>query len=198
VPKLPVPTEEEVVKKNPKILTLHPLIRPRCIQHVILCYKAGVPIRITQGKRTFEEQEALWKKGRILIPGSDPKNDGNWIASEGKVVTKVRKWGWHTMDQITGSCAYDVVLLIVNADGSVKAVTWEKGDRDGDGLDDWKEVADLGLEAGMDAGYYWTKFMDVPHFERHRGLDMLAAISRYERDLDVLTGRKIPGDTMMA
>jgi len=198
MPKLPVPTEEEVVKKNPKILTLHPLIRSRCIQHVILCYKAGVPIRITQGKRTFTEQQNLWMKGRVLRPGGKWENDGDWIPDDRKIVTKVRKWGWHTVDQSTGACAYDVVLLIVNADGSVKAVTWEKGDRDGDGIDDWREVADLGLEAGMDAGYYWTRFIDVPHFERHRGLDMLAAISRSERKLDVLTGRAIPGDTMMA
>jgi len=198
MPKLAVPTEEEVVKKNPKILTLHPLIRPRCIQHVILCYKAGVPIRITQGQRTFEEQDNLWQKGRVLRPGGNWANDGDWIENPKKIVTRVRKWGWHTVDQATGACAYDVALLIVNADGVVKAVTWEKGDRDGDGIDDWREVADRGLEAGMDAGFFWTKFMDVPHFERHRGLDMLAAISRSERNLDVLTGRAIPGDTMMA
>lgn len=198
MPKLAVPTEEEVIKKNPKILTLHPLIRPRCIQHVILCYRAGVPIRITQGKRTFDEQEGLWKKARVLRPGGNSANDGDWIEDPKRIVTRVRKWGWHTVDQSTGACAYDVVLLIVNADGSVKTVTWEKGDRDGDGIDDWREVADLGLEAGMDAGFFWTKFIDVPHFERHRGLDMLAAISRSERNLDVLTGQKIPGDTRTA
>ena len=44
--------------------------------------------------------------------------------------------------------------------------------------------------------------MDVPHFERHQGLDMIAAISRSERNLDVLTGKThqvtVAGDTMMA
>ena len=195
MPKIQVPTPEEVVRFNPKIKTLLPAIQQKCIRHVILCYKAGVPIRITQGRRTFQEQEQLWLKGRDLVRGV-PDND--YIVAEGKIVTKVRKYGWHTLDQVEGALAYDVVLLILNSNGTTKTVTWEKGDRDQDGIDDWKEVADLGVEAGMDAGFYWKKFMDVPHFERHQGLLMADAIRRHEGGLYVASGKPIPKDTGMA
>lgn len=175
-----VPTLDEVLKLNPKLLKLHPNVQPFFVKHVQEAYRRDVPIRYYDTHRTFDQQFELFKKGRALV-------GGEWIVVDPKkVVTNVRKFGWHTVDPTTGVCAGDFALLI-----GLKQVTWDKGDRDGDGVDDWYEAADAGRSVGLNMGFFWKKFVDGPHAERHQGLDMEQAITRYEQGLDVVTGSRL-------
>lgn len=47
---------------------LEPVTRERCVKFLQECAKYGTPVIVTQTFRSFEEQEALYAKGRAL-PG---------------------------------------------------------------------------------------------------------------------------------
>lgn len=184
--KLSTPQMAEVLALNPLIKTLHPFMQPLCTQHVMESYMHGFPARVVQAFRSPEEQYALWLKGRDLEKG-DPDNE--YIVDMGAVVTHL-KIGWHNF-----GLAYDLGLLrtveaVSPATKTRIVVTFDpKVDLNHDGIVDWKELADLGVELGLTAGYYWVGFQDTDHFERHRGLTLADATRRFKGGLDVATGQ---------
>ncbi|WP_338532555.1 M15 family metallopeptidase [Paenibacillus peoriae] len=111
-------------------------------------YVCGVPIVITQGLRTIDEQNGLYAQGRT---------------KSGQIVTNARGgYSYHNF-----GVAIDFVLLL--PDG--KNVSWDmQRDGDGDGIADWDEVVAEAKRIGWNWGGDWRSFKDYPHFEMTFGL----------------------------
>lgn len=94
---------------------------------------------VTCGERTWDEQHALYLKGRRGIKG------------EGKVTT---------VD--SGDSAHNYAIAVDGAydtDNNKSGLqpSWEKPEM--------KIWADAGCAVGLDAGYYWDNFFDGPHLQ---------------------------------
>ncbi|MBY0023737.1 peptidoglycan L-alanyl-D-glutamate endopeptidase CwlK [Paenibacillus jamilae] len=111
-------------------------------------YACGVPIVITQGLRTIDEQNGLYAQGRT---------------KPGQIVTNARGgYSYHNF-----GVAIDFALLL--PDG--KNVSWDmRRDGDGDGIADWDEVVAEAKRIGWNWGGDWRSFKDYPHFEMTFGL----------------------------
>jgi peptidoglycan L-alanyl-D-glutamate endopeptidase CwlK len=128
-----------------RINLLHPSIREEVRRLVNECNNALTKhsqMRITQGLRTFAEQDALYAQSRTK-PGP-------------KVTNAKGGQSYHNY-----GLAIDFCLIL---DG--KEVSWDTTkDFDQDGMADWIEVARIFQREG----YKWGKaFNDLPHFEKSK------------------------------
>lgn len=141
-------TLSEVQAKSAPIISRlgNEAVRIGALKLVERCYKRGVGIRITQGLRTIEEQNALYAQGRTVFPGP--------------IVTNARGGqSYHNF-----SLAIDFVLIKGGYD--------MKYDGDSDGLADWVEVVTEAKALGFAWGGDWKSFKDNPHFEMTFGLSL--------------------------
>lgn len=109
---------------------------------VIRCLTAGLPILITQTKRTELEQQALWEQGRTR---------------PGKVVTNARPGdSAHCPPHDFSGLAFDVAFRVLETG----EVTWNPPEGR-----TWEEVGAIGEALGLEWGGRWTGFQDKPHFQ---------------------------------
>lgn len=122
---------------------LHPKVNKAKQQLIQNCRKRGISIRITQGIRTFKEQDQLYAKGRTQ-PGQ--------IVTHAKGGQSYHNYG----------LAIDFVVL----DPKTQKPNWDKNfDGNQNGRSDWEEVGEEGKKLGFEWGGDWTKFPDYPHLE---------------------------------
>ncbi len=148
------PTQNQIEK-------LHPSVRSEVTQIVLDCDVAltgKAKVRITQGLRTFAEQDALFQQGRT---------------TKGKKVTNakagqsVHNYGF----------AVDICLII---DG--KTASWETTkDWDNDQVADWFECVKIFAKHGWEWGGNWKTFKDLPHFDK-RGFNDWKKLSKMKLD----------------
>lgn len=136
-------------KSASRLSGLIPVVATAAVALIDRCYARGVSVIITQGLRTFAEQNALYAQGRNGNPG--------------RIVTNARGgYSYHNF-----GVAIDFALLL--PDG--KSVSWDMArDGDGDRNADWNEVVAVAKELGFAWGGDWTSFKDYPHFEMTFGL----------------------------
>lgn len=129
-----------------RIQKLHPSIREemeKIITECDLALTGKAKVRITQGLRTFKEQNNLYAIGRTK-PGAKVTN-----AKGGQ---SVHNFGF----------AVDICLII---DG--KTASWDTvKDWDNDTIADWYECVKIFAKYGWDWGGNWKKFKDLPHFDK--------------------------------
>lgn len=139
-----------------RIEKLHPLVREEVKQIIKDCDEAlsgRAKVRITQGLRSFEEQEKLYAIGRI---------------TSGKKVTNA-KAGQSIHNY---GLAVDICMMI---DG--KTASWDTAkDWDNDQVADWYECVKIFAKYGWDWGGNWKTFKDLPHFEKKEILTEKEAI----------------------
>ncbi|SHE67332.1 M15 family metallopeptidase [Chryseobacterium takakiae] len=139
-----------------RIEKLHPLVREEVQQIIKDCDEAlsgRAKVRITQGLRSFEEQEKLYAIGRI---------------TSGKKVTNA-KAGQSIHNY---GLAVDICMMI---DG--KTASWDTAkDWDNDQVADWYECVKIFAKYGWDWGGNWKTFKDLPHFEKKEILTEKEAI----------------------
>ncbi|WP_404303595.1 M15 family metallopeptidase [Paenibacillus sp. DP01] len=140
--------EQVRAKSANRIAGLSELQRKAAELLIDFAYACGVPIVITQGLRTIDEQNGLYAQGRT---------------KPGQIVTNARGgYSYHNF-----GVAIDFALLL--PDG--KNVSWDmKRDGDGDGIADWDEVVEEAKRIGWNWGGDWRSFKDYPHFEMTFGL----------------------------
>lgn len=140
-----------------RIQKLHPSVREEMLKIVAECDLAltgKAKVRITQGLRTFKEQDDLYAIGRTK-PGAKVTN-----AKGGQ---SVHNFGF----------AVDVCLII---DG--KTASWDTvKDWDNDTIADWYECVKIFARYGWDWGGNWKKFKDLPHFDK-RGFNDWKKLSK--------------------
>ena len=144
-----------------RIEKLHPNVREEVKKIITECDIAltgRAKVRISQGLRTFAEQDALYAIGRTK-PGKKLTN-----AKGGQ---SVHNYGF----------AVDIVLII---DG--KEASWDtKKDWDGDKQSDWMEVVVIFKKNGWNWGGDWISFKDMPHFEK-KGYGKWRELAQYKKD----------------
>lgn len=131
-----------------RIAKLHPLVRAEVTQIVEEANRrltGRAKVRISQGLRTYAEQQALYDQGR-----TEP----------GKIVTNAKPgYSMHNF-----GLAFDIVLIV---DGK-KAIWDTRTDFDDDKKADWMEVVEVAKQFGWLWGGDFRSFKDYPHFETRR------------------------------
>lgn len=121
---------------------------------------AKLPFYVFMSLRTFAEQDALYAQGRT---------------KPGKIITNAPGgMSWHNYGL---SC--DLVL-----DGMIDkpGIQWSwqtKSDLNSDGRNDWLQLAEIARSCGLESGYYWKKFPDLPHVQNRFGLTIVEAREIY-------------------
>ena len=146
-----------------RIALLHPKVRAEVTKLIteinsnVLTGEAKV--RVAQGFRTFEEQDALFKQR--------PK------VTNAKGGDSIHNYG----------LAIDIVLII-----NGKVASWDtKKDFDKDKQSDWMEVVQVLKKAGWNWGGDWRTFKDMPHFEKTFGLSLKQIKDKHSKK-DFITG----------
>jgi len=150
-----------------RILKLHPKVRDevkKIIAEANLLLADNVEVRIVQGLRTIEEQNALYAQGRTK-PG--PK------VTNAKGLQSNHNWG----------LALDFCLLIND-----KEISWSlTNDLDKDKKADWFEVIAIFEKYGWSSGARWKSFTDNPHVEKLFGFSLNQLRKKY-LDKDFIPG----------
>jgi peptidoglycan L-alanyl-D-glutamate endopeptidase CwlK len=111
-----------------------------------LCAQAGVTLLVTQGLRTWEEQDALHAKGRTVAPIGK-----KYVVTNAKGGQSYHNFG----------LAFDIVVL-----DSVGKANWDATHPG------WKTAATIGKSLGLAWGGDWKTFKDTPHFQYTGGLSL--------------------------
>jgi peptidoglycan L-alanyl-D-glutamate endopeptidase CwlK len=146
---------------------LHPAIRPQVINTITTienkAFPTTVKVRIVQGLRTIEEQNALYAQGRTM-PGA--------IVTNAKGGQSFHNYG----------LAFDFVLMYdKDKNGTYEALSWDVNyDFDKDGKKDWLEVVQPFKALGFTWGGDWAgKLNDNPHLERNFGFNWRQLLDKY-------------------
>ena len=144
-----------------RIALLHPSVREevtKIIQECDVALTGRAKVRITQGLRTFKEQDDLYAIGRTK-PGKKVTN-----AKAGK---SIHNYGF----------AVDICMII---DG--KEASWDhKKDWDNDQTADWYECVKIFAKYGWDWGGNWKSFKDIPHFDK-KGFNSWVKLIKLPKD----------------
>ncbi|XID96233.1 M15 family metallopeptidase [Paenibacillaceae bacterium WGS1546] len=125
---------------------LHPVVAMNMDRLIADSAKIGIGIRITDGFRSVEEQDALYRQGRT---------------ADGPIVTQVKGGqSYHNY-----GLAIDFALEL--PDGQV---IWDLDyDGNGNGTSDWMEVVEIAKKLGFSWGGDWEGFPDYPHLQMDFG-----------------------------
>lgn len=127
-------TLDRIALLHPKVREEMKIIIDEC--NSVLTKKSQV--RVSQGLRTFAEQDALYKKR--------PK------VTNARGGESIHNYGY----------AVDIVLII-----NGKEASWDiHKDWDEDGIADWNECVKIFAKYGWSWGGNWNSFKDFPHFDK--------------------------------
>ncbi len=144
---------------------LHPALRTRGAALLELCSHSGLAILVTQGLRTWEDQDALYAKGRTIPPIGR------------KFVVTMAKGGqsYHNF-----GLAFDIVVL-----DSIGKADWNTNHPG------WRMAGSLGKSVGLEWGGDWKKFQDWPHFQYTGGLTLRQCCDLFPSGLDEVWRRVV-------
>lgn len=148
-----------------RIESLHPKLRFDVTKAIIEA-ESRLPkncmIRIVQGLRTIEEQNALYAQGRT-VPGK--------IVTNAKGGSSYHNYG----------LAVDFVLMYdKDGNGTYETVEWKVNA-------DWQAVVSVFESMDFEWGGRWEKIKDYPHFQKTYGYNWRQLLSKYQ-DKDFITG----------
>lgn len=142
-----------------RLARVNPTVAQLGLRMVDACAQAGLAILITQGLRTWEEQDALYAQGRT---------------APGKIVTNARGGqSWHNF-----GLAFDIVVL-----DSVGKADWDTAHPG------WSRAAAIGKSLGLEWGGDWPTFKDLPHFQKIGDLTLEVCRDLYPQGLDAIWER---------
>ncbi len=152
------PNKESKINQIVSLPTeLNPLVKERSNQLIQKAADKGIVVVITDGFRSFEDQDRLYETGRTI---------------EGNIVTNAKGGeSYHNY-----GLAIDFALETPSGD-----VVWDmKYDRNENGKADWNEVVKIAKALGFQWGGDWENFKDYPHLEMDFGLT-IADLQQGER-----------------
>jgi peptidoglycan L-alanyl-D-glutamate endopeptidase CwlK len=118
-----------------KIETLEPEFRSKVLGVISTLQTMGIAAVCTSGRRTMAEQHTLYCQGRT---------------TPGNIVTKA------DAGQSPHNFGLAADLCPLDEDGKL---AWDASD------DIWHVIADIAVQHGLVAGYYFKSFKDAPHME---------------------------------
>lgn len=148
----------DIKKCHPDLQRIWPL-------HKAACAVIGIHIELSRTSSEWDEQRALHAQGRETLEMVNHlrRNAGliEISAKENNIVTWTTDSKHVINDSRQLSDAYDIFIV----DG--KSAVWDiKADVNGDNEPDYKQVAEIGRNLGLECGYFWKTHKDAPHFER--------------------------------
>lgn len=149
----------------PRVALLHPKVRDEVaelIDKAEALFPATIAIRIVQGLRTIDEQNALYAQGRT---------------TPGKKVTNAKGGSsYHNY----GLAIDFAILRDKDGNGTYEELSWDTvADFDKDGLADWKEITGVFEAAGWEWGGRWATIVDMPHVQKTFGLTWRQLLTKY-------------------
>lgn len=153
-----------------RIALLHPDRRAE-VTAIINAAEAKFPvnmaIRIVQGLRTFEEQDALYRQKSKVTNAKGGQSLHNY-----------------------GLAVDFAILLDKDNNGSFEELSWNTtADFDKDGIIDWQEVVVEFEKAGWEWGGKWRTFKDLPHCQKTNGYTWQQLLVKYNNK-DFIPGTK--------
>lgn len=147
---------------RPLPTSLHPIVAEKADTLQNQAEKIGIPIIITDAFRSFDEQDAIYARGRT---------------TDGSVVTYAKGGeSYHNY-----GLAIDFALL-----PSPESAIWDlEYDGNQNGQSDWMEVVDLAKDLGFSWGGDFTNFKDYPHLQMDFGLS-IRELRKGKRPEDVI------------
>jgi hypothetical protein len=131
---------------NQRLSQLHPIVAARGRSLIDLAAHAGFAVLVTQGLRSWKEQDALYARGRKTPP-----------IGKAYIVTNAKGGqSWHNF-----GLAFDLVVL-----DSMGKATWDLKHPG------WKAVGALGKSVGLEWGGDWKSLKDYPHFQYCGGVTL--------------------------
>lgn len=122
---------------------LNPEVDRAVKQLIKNCEERGISIKITEGFRSWEEQDRLYAKGRTM-PGD--------IVTYAQGGESYHNYG----------LAVDFALF----DPQRQKLSWDmERDKNQNGISDWEEVVQEGKKLGFAWGGDWERFKDYPHLK---------------------------------
>jgi peptidoglycan L-alanyl-D-glutamate endopeptidase CwlK len=116
-----------------------PVLSEKVQRLAAILEQEGIVIRVTQGLRTWAEQDALYAQGR---------------ATPGKVVTNCRGgYSYHNF-----GLAVDVVPDVDGRDATFQP-DWNTAHPS------WRRIVAVAVKLGLDSGAMWKSFKDYPHLQ---------------------------------
>jgi len=129
-----------------RLARVHPALATRARAMVELLAHSGVEILITQGLRTWEEQDALYARGRTVEPIGK-----KFIVTNAKGGQSFHNFG----------LAFDIVVL-----DALGKFDWDASHPG------WIAAAKAGKSVGLEWGGDWKTFKDIPHYQYVSGLTL--------------------------
>lgn len=159
----------------PRASLLHPKVRLEvieCIDKAESGLPANMAIRIVQGLRTIDEQNAIYAQGRT---------------KPGKIVTKAKGGkSYHNY----GLAIDFAIMRDTDGNGTYEELSWDTSrDADKDSQKDWQEVVKVFEAAGWTWGGKFATIVDAPHLQKTFGYKVSALLAKYNAK-DFVPGSK--------
>jgi hypothetical protein len=122
-----------------RLQLVYPALRTAIHTMAEMLEQAGIEIRVTQGFRTWAEQDALYAQGRT---------------APGEIVTNCK-----------GGNSYHNFGLAVDCVPSQFGLDQPYNPDWNASHPDWKRMEAVGASLGLDVGANWRSFPDAPHFQ---------------------------------
>lgn len=123
---------------------VHPVLQAKVLQLEEKCKIAGINIVISQAYRSIEYQDGLYAQGRT---------------TPGKIVTNC-KGGFSPHNYGFAIDYAPLDTADVDKDGIIREIIWD-GNKD----PNWKKIGEIAESLGLEWGYRWKSFPDMPHLE---------------------------------
>jgi len=139
---------------------LHPLVSQEaidCIEAAEATFPGNIKIRVVQGLRTIEEQNALYNQRPRVTKAKGGQSYHNY------------------------GLAIDFCLLYdKDNNGTFEELSWDTvKDFDKDGIADWQEVVKQFEDKGWYWGGAWRTFKDYPHVQKNFGYTWKQLLAKY-------------------
>lgn len=124
-----------------RLETVYPELARRIRTMADILEGEGVHLRVTQGLRSWHDQDQLWMQGRDRA--------GNVVDAKTIVTHAPPGHSWHNF-----ALAVDVVPMSLEGqpDWNPKHPVWDR-------------IIKVGAAMGLDSGSVWRTFPDYPHFQ---------------------------------
>jgi LysM repeat protein len=159
----PLPEAPSTSISSRRLNALHPVVRARANAFLLLCAQRGLGVMVSQGLRSWEDQDALYAKGRSVPP----------VGRKHRVTMAKGGQSYHNF-----GLAFDIVVL-----DAVGKADWDVSHPG------WAHAGALGKSVGLEWGGDWTGFKDWPHFQYTGGLSLARCRSLFPQGLELLWQR---------
>lgn len=123
---------------------VHPGLAEKIRDMATMLDADGIVIRVTQGLRTWDQQQDLWQRGR---------DERGQVVDKAAVVTKAPAgYSWHNFGLAVDVVPDDTTLAGFQADWNTAHPAWAK-------------IIAVGKSLGLVEGAEWRTFPDWPHFQ---------------------------------